>query len=243
VPDTGVDVHDPFRYIEEPLLIGGKKFDLRIYVLVTSYRPLVVYLHNDGFARFCNVKYSTDVGEMDNPFIHLTNVAIQKHNEDYNKQHGGKWSIHNLRLFLQATRGLDATKKLFEDIAQIILLSLKAVQNVLINDRHCFECYGYDIIIDANLKPWLVEVNASPSLTATTRNDRLMKSALISDVIDIVVPPDIADLKRGSSSDHDAKLGAGGFDLLYDETAEQELEKIRESQKKIARRGSLVQWR
>ena len=68
------------RYIENPLLIGGKKFDLRIYVLVTSFRPLRAYQYCHAFARFCNVKYSTDADEMDNPFIHLTNVAIQKHN-------------------------------------------------------------------------------------------------------------------------------------------------------------------
>jgi hypothetical protein len=33
------------------------------------------------------------MGDMDNPFIHLTNVAIQKHNQDYNSKHGGKWHI------------------------------------------------------------------------------------------------------------------------------------------------------
>ena len=79
-----------------PLLIGGRKFDLRIYALVTSYRPLKVYLHDEGFARFCNERYTNEVGEMDNLFVHLTNVAIQKHNEGYKNSHGGKWSLKNL---------------------------------------------------------------------------------------------------------------------------------------------------
>ena len=172
------------RYIDNPLLVGGKKFDLRIYVLVTSFRPLRMYL-GDGFARFCNVKYSNDIGEMDNPFMHLTNVSIQKHDENYNNLHGGTWAVSKLRLYLEATRGLDATARLFNDIDDLLVHSAKAVQNVMINDRHCFECYGYDLLIDDNLKPWLVEVNASPSLATTTEADKQMKMALIRDVLEV----------------------------------------------------------
>ena len=81
--------------------MGSKKFDLRIYVLVTSYRPLKVWLSSKGFARFCTEKYSHDMRDMDNMMMHLTNVAIQKDGEEYNSEHGSKWSIDNLKFYLE----------------------------------------------------------------------------------------------------------------------------------------------
>jgi tubulin polyglutamylase TTLL1 len=62
------------------------------------------------------------------------------------------------------------------------------VQSVIINDRHCFEMYGYDILIEDNLKPWLIEINASPSLSTTTESDRILKMNLIKEVYQIVIP-------------------------------------------------------
>jgi tubulin polyglutamylase TTLL1 len=203
------------RYIDNPLLIGGKKFDLRMYVLVTSFRPLKCYMYRLGFCRFCTVKYNASVNDLDNMFVHLTNVSIQKEGDDYNAIHGGKWTVQNLRVFITGTRGKEVADKLFDEIHWLIVHSLKAVSGVIANDRHCFETYGYDIIIDDNLKPWLIEVNASPSLTSTTSADRIMKYKLISDVINIVIPPgELPDVRWNKTP---AKECYGNFDLLYDE--------------------------
>ncbi|XP_030396155.1 probable tubulin polyglutamylase TTLL1 isoform X4 [Gopherus evgoodei] len=154
-------------YINNPLLIGGKKFDLRLYVLVSTYRPLRCYMYKLGFCRFCTVKYTPSTSELDNMFVHLTNVAIQKHGP------------------------------------------------VMNNDKHCFECYGYDIIIDDKLKPWLIEVNASPSLTSSTANDRILKYNLINDTLNIAVPNgEIPDCKWNKSPPKEA---LGNYEILYDE--------------------------
>ena len=72
----------------------------------------------------------------------------------------------------------------------MIVTTLKSVQNIIINDKHCFEMYGYDILIDSNCKPWLIEINASPSLSATTKTDKALKMGLIRDIYNIVIPED-----------------------------------------------------
>ena len=197
-----------------------------MYVLVTSYKPLKCYVHKEGFARFCTVKYIEAAKDMDNMFVHLTNVSIQKHGDEYNSSHGGKWNIKNLELLIQETHGRNTSKKLFDEINWLYVHSLKAVSNVINNDRHCFELYGFDVIIDDLLKPWLIEVNASPALTSTTSSDRIMKQNVIMDCLEIVVPVGTVPQARNysqnveDSENHSSKISeSNGFVLLYDEAA------------------------
>lgn len=192
------------KYITNPYLVGGKKFDIRLYVLVSSYLPLTVYVNRTGFCRFTNSPY--DISNMNDKTIHLTNVAVQIHADDYDSDTGGKWMVKEVREYISAKHGRQKSDKLFEDIQNIFIKSLLSVQPVMMNDKHCFEMYGFDILIDADLKPWLLEVNASPSLTANTPEDRDLKFVLLNNMLDII------DLEDKMSGDETL---IGGFDLVY----------------------------
>lgn len=71
------------RYIHNPHLIDGFKYDLRIYVLVTCYDPLKVYMFKEGLVRFATEKYSTNPKNLKKRFIHLTNYSVNKKADGY----------------------------------------------------------------------------------------------------------------------------------------------------------------
>lgn len=136
------------------IAVKGKKFDLRLYCLVTSFSPLKVFQYRRGFARFTNSRYSSKVEDIYDGFVHLTNVAIQKTAENYDQRTGGKMELQALKFYLINKVGVERVDALFWEMQMIMLRSLLAVQPIMISDKHCFELYGYDIIIDENLKPW-----------------------------------------------------------------------------------------
>ena len=166
------------RYIENPQLIGGKKFDLRLYVLVTSYAPLTVYMYRNGFARFSSYRYNTNAKNLGDTFVHLTNVAVQKTGPGFDAGAGSKWLLRNYRLFLVGKYGHQATDKMFADVEELVINTLLSVQKVMISDKHCFEMYGYDILIDDQLKPWLIEVPPPPH-AAPRAGERLLLDSII----------------------------------------------------------------
>lgn len=194
------------RYVEDPYLIGGRKFDLRVYVLVTSYVPMCAWLYREGFARFSNTRFSLD--SIDDTYVHLTNVAIQKTAPDYDAEKGCKWSLQQLRRYLVAKHGLEKVETLVRDMDNIYIKSIQAVQRIMINDKHCFELYGYDILVDSKLKPWLIEVNASPSLTASSQSDYELKCRILEDMLHIV---DMENRLTGREK------RVGGFDLMWND--------------------------
>jgi hypothetical protein len=173
------------KYVANPLLINGCKFDLRIYVLVTCIDPLRVYVFKEGLARFATHEYQqTSEGGKEDKFMHLTNYSINKKSANFvqseNLEHddsGSKWS---LSAFCSHLEMINTDMDLFwSRIYDIILKSListedsvyQATKKTCIHRSNCFELFGYDILIDSDLKPWLVEVNLSPSLACESNLD------------------------------------------------------------------------
>ena len=178
---------------------------MRIYVLVVCYQPLTVYLYREGFGRFTHNRYSNNAEDLSNTFMHLTNVAIQKTADNYDEKLGGKWDLRGMKLYLMSKYGSEKVNESYYQIQELIIRCLQSVSKTIINDKHCFELYGFDVLLDDVLKPWLIEINASPSMTANTPSDYETKLGLLEDVFTIL---DIEKIMTGNEEQ------IGGFDLI-----------------------------
>jgi hypothetical protein len=97
--------------------------------------------------------------------VHLTNNAVQKHNEDY-----GRYEQGNQLGFEVLRRLLDEKGKNLEDlmgrIKEIVRMSMLSVRRKVNKQErsYCFEVFGYDFMLDRECNPWLIEVNTNPCL-------------------------------------------------------------------------------
>ncbi|KAK9531246.1 hypothetical protein VZT92_010683 [Zoarces viviparus] len=175
------------RYISKPLLISGYKFDLRIYACVKSFHPLTVYIHQEGLVRFATEKYN--LSSLRNLYAHLTNTSINKLGPFYKAAKGRvgqgcKWTMSKFRHFLHSQ---DINELLlWQRINNIVTLTLLAIAPSVPSCPNCVELFGFDILVDVTLKPWLLEVNYSPALTLDCQVDITVKRGLISDLIDLM---------------------------------------------------------
>lgn len=70
----------------------------------------------------------------------------------------------------------------------------------------CFELFGFDVLIDKKLKPWILEVNVLPSLSSSSPFDKTVKTILICDVLTLVGIRGYDKKKVHSGSDDENKL-------------------------------------
>ncbi|KAK4471968.1 hypothetical protein MN116_005346 [Schistosoma mekongi] len=185
-------------YISKPFLIDGYKFDMRIYVLLTSCDPLRLFVFKDGLVRFTTCSYvEPNQHNVHNMYMHLTNYAVQKHSDSYirdNEDSGTKRRITTLNRWF-ADNGCDV-KKIWDDIDDVIIKTLLSGYAIIrhnyrtcfpnhIQTSACFEILGFDIMFNHRLKPYVLEVNHSPSFTTDSKLDKEIKEAMLWDTVQL----------------------------------------------------------
>ncbi|KEP67753.1 UNVERIFIED_CONTAM: Tubulin-tyrosine ligase family protein [Hammondia hammondi] len=274
------------EYIANPLLLNGRKFDLRLYVLVTSFNPLEAFVYKQGFARVARVPFTLDPEHLDNRFMHLTNAAIQSEWQEVSSDsdndaasprcqeyspasalspwrhrtskqrksvldssprgrgvprseslvgasitvlgvdsHGAETEVEKRKCTKRSRpqeeedEGIrkgnheaknefssEDSKILLDELRQrleqngvdwdavwqkvliVILKSLSCCGDSIPHHPNAFELFGYDVLIDTDLRPWLIEVNSSPSMGQDHEADRKVKPGLIEDTLRLVNP-------------------------------------------------------
>uniref|UniRef100_A0A452GN07 Uncharacterized protein n=1 Tax=Gopherus agassizii TaxID=38772 RepID=A0A452GN07_9SAUR len=185
-------------YISRPFIIDRFKFDLRIYVLVTSCDPLRIFVYNEGLARFATSAYSDPShSNLDDICMHLTNYSINKHSTNFvqDEDSGSKRKLSTFNKYMQK-HGYD-TNQMWLDIEDVIIKTLISAHPIIKHNYHtcfpnhtvgsaCFEILGFDILLDHKLKPWLLEVNHSPSFTTDSWLDKEVKDQLLYDTLVLI---------------------------------------------------------
>ena len=190
------------EYLKSPLLIDFLKFDFRIYVLVTGCDPLRIFIHEEGLARFATEEYKApNKQNMDDIFVHLTNYSVNKNNPNFvQADKGSKSHKRSLSSVLIVSFNQDLSEKgvdvemIWDNICDIVVKTILTIQPSLASTYKmcqpydysndiCFEILGFDIILDSDYKPWLLEVNHSPSFSTDSSLDLKIKTTVITDAI------------------------------------------------------------
>ncbi|KAL3924027.1 MAG: hypothetical protein SGPRY_004042 [Prymnesium sp.] len=148
------------RYMHRPHLLDGYKYDLRLYVLLTSIQPVRIFLFREGLVRICTEKYvPTTASNLHNSHMHLTNYAINKDNPDFIQPmdledgESHKRTISSLMNTLRS-KGHDVDA-LWDDIGQLCVKTI-------------------------------ISVNHSPSFACDSPLDSAVKSHVLSSTMELV---------------------------------------------------------
>ncbi|XP_068196544.1 protein polyglycylase TTLL10 [Antennarius striatus] len=156
------------HYIQRPLLLKGKKFDVRSYLLIACTAPHMVFFRH-GYVRLTCDLYDPSSNNLS---AHLTNQYMQKKNPLYSQlKEDTVWSMETFNTYVndrhQVAKGLprDWVLGVFaRRMQQIMTQCFHAVKSKLDSRLGFFDLIGCDFLVDEDFKVWLLEMNCNPAL-------------------------------------------------------------------------------
>lgn len=171
------------------MLIGDRKFDVRVLVLVTA--NMEIYILKEGYLRLSGKSYSLDDNDLSNKYIHLTNNAVQKNCAEYCMfESGNQMNFDEFQEYLDS-KNLKCSVKdtLFKKMKNIVSIVISSAKRKINCNRRkwCFEIIGFDFMIDNQYNVWLIEANSNPCIEESSQFLKALIPRMIDDAFKLTI--------------------------------------------------------
>ena len=186
------------KYVSNLVLLNGHKFDFRVYMLIASTNPLIVYYHH-GFLKLSVHRFDD---KSNNRNIHISNTHLAMKAFEKAKKHSWlgmnetelrafqTWTFQRLQDYLIENGYTNDPEWIENDLKKqfkiIMIHIIRMSQHFFLKRSQSFELFGCDFVLDTDLKVWFIEGNTTPLVDSTTFEREKILTKMLKDLYELM---------------------------------------------------------